>query len=333
MLSLVATLAAAAYTPLHGPAMRHTMHALAESQARTARTAAVMEIMDDENELLRLCALTDRGQRCSDAQMAQLRSLITRIESDAPDCDATDLNGEWLLLAALGESPYRSSPFFWAFRQAAGSMTTPIAIPNPSVPAGGPLASAIYAITDAIPLYDIGSVVQKISGVCSENAGCVLAELDDPSQGPTDGTSGDEPSEGSYAGIPSSDAGTLTSEVELVIGRNFGLPAAQSLMTTTCTMRELPDMRPSPSIVNCEVRVETTAAKQSTIAALFPSADELLSFPTGEALDAMSAKSSTVRLMTTYLSSSAAGLRISRPLIEAGDMSAGEPPVFVYVRA
>lgn len=260
--------------------------------------------------------------------MAQMRALVTRIETQAPDCDATDLNGEWKLLAALGESSYRSSPFFWAFRQATGSMTTPIAIPNPSVPAGGPLASAVYAITDAIPLYDIGFVVQTISGVCSESTGCLFPEPDDVSQ------EQDVPSEGpSDCGLPSPFAGSLTSEVELIIGRNFGLPAAQSYMTTTCTMRELPELRPSPSILNCEVRVETTAVKQSTLAALLPNVDEMLSFPSGEALDAISAGSSKVRLMTTYLSSSAAGLRISRPLIEAGGMGADELPVFVYVRA
>ena len=53
------------------------------------------------------------------------------------------------------------------------------------------------------------------------------------------------------------------------------------------------------------MRVEKTAAKQSSIAALLPNADELLSFPTGDALDSMAPKSSCVRLMTTYLSCSA----------------------------
>ena len=313
-----------AFSPLNAPIRLAT----------PIRAVVTMQLEDDEKDLLRLCALTDRGQRCSDSQMAEMRTLITRLETQAPECDATDLNGEWKLLAALGESPYRSSPFFWAFRQATGSMTTPISIPNPSVPAGGPLASAVYAITDAIPLYDIGSVVQKISGVCSENLGCLLPELDDASQEPSDGASGDAPSEGSSAGFPSADAGALTSEVELIIGRNFGFPAAQSLMTTTCTMREVPEMRPTSSIVNCEVRVEKTAAKQSTIAALLPSVDELLSFPTGDALDAISAESSTVRLTTTYLSSSATGLRISRPVLKASDVFVDEePPIFVYVRA
>lgn len=294
----------------------------------------VMDLSEDEGRLLRLCALTDRGQRSSDSQMQQMRSLITSLETQAPDCDAIDLNGDWKLIAALGESAYRSSPFFWAFRQATGSMTTPIAIPNPSVPAGGPLASAVYAITDAIPLYDIGSVVQSITGVCSEAAGCMLPELDDEGQGPSDGATGDSstPMEGSSAGFPTGDAGTLESQVELIIGRNFGFPAAQSLMTTTCTMRELPEMRSSPSVVNCEVRVEKTAAKQSTIAALLPNMDELLSFPTGDALDAMAPSSSTVRLMTTYLSCSASGLRISRPMLEMGAMDYEEPPIFVYVR-
>ena len=35
------------------------------------------------------------------------------------------------------------------------------------MPSGGALASAVYAITDAIPFYDIGTVKQRIAGVRS----------------------------------------------------------------------------------------------------------------------------------------------------------------------
>ena len=132
--------------------------------------------------------------------------------------------------------------------------------------------------------------------------------------------------------------------MELIIGRNFGFPAAQSLMTTTCTVQEklpgdsmiLPGAPSGSSVINVEVRVETTAAKQSSIAALLPGLDDLLKFPSGDALDAASAQSSRVQLATTYLSAS--GLRISRPVLDLGGQQGlmGEEesmPLFVYQRA
>ena len=62
------------------------------------------------------CAIwaQDRGQRATEMQALQMRQLISEIEDAAPVADATQLNGNWRLLAALGESTYRSSPFFWA---------------------------------------------------------------------------------------------------------------------------------------------------------------------------------------------------------------------------
>ena len=108
------------------------------------------------------------------------------------------------------------------------------------MPSGGALASAVLGITDAIPFYDIGSVVQRISNVCGELSGCTFEEMwgdEDDAAGSTDQSF---PSEGTqFAGAATGD-GRLESEVELVIGRNFGLPAAKSLMTTTCALRELP---------------------------------------------------------------------------------------------
>lgn len=320
---------AAAFT-LHAPSVPTRRVGAITMEA--ARNAA------DEALLLRLCALTDRGQRASPGQMAELRNIVARLELNAPAADATDLNGEWSLLAACGESCYRSSPFFWAFRQATASYTTPIAIPNPNVPAGGPLASAVLAITDAIPFYDIGSVRQTISGLCAEETGCEVSDDDE-----SDVSADAEPSDGSSFNLNVPAEGAFVSEVELVIGRNFGFPAAQSLMTTTCTAQEktpgtwmaLPGAPSGPNVVNVELRVETTAAKQSSIAALLPGLDEMLKFPTGDALDAASSQSSRVQVATTYLSES--GLRISRPVLDLGGQQGlmGEEesmPIFVYAR-
>lgn len=86
--------------------------------------------------------------------------------------------------------------------------------------------------------------------------------------GSSDGASSEaEPSDGTSAPIPDG-AGTLesqvelfihsgrthqrgitdsmTPQVELIVGRNFGLPEAKSLMTTTASVRPLP---PSGSIL------------------------------------------------------------------------------------
>ena len=199
------------------------------------------------------------------------------------------------------------------------------------------------AITDAIPFYDIGSVVQRISGLCSETVGCILPD-EEPSDAaaandataPSDGDGGMNIGSGSAF-----DSGTLVSEVELIIGRNFGFPAAQSLMTTTCTAKELveaslPGAPSGDSVINVELRVETTAAKQSSIAALLPGLDEMLKFPSGDALDMVSPKSASVILANTYLNRET-GLRIARPVLKLdgaqGFMGEEESmPLFVYAK-
>ena len=53
---------------------------------------------------------------------------------------------------------------------------------------GDSLADAVYAITDAIPFYDIGSARVVIEGVCDEMTGCpVPDEFDSTSDGASDG--------------------------------------------------------------------------------------------------------------------------------------------------
>ena len=266
-----------------------------QTDVSTPPSASAPSTATLETELLRLCALTDRAQRCTPEQREAILDVIEQLERVAPDADADAINGEWRLLAACGETTYRSSPFFWAFRQAAARLTTPVPIPGADVPAGGSFASAVYGITDAIPFYDIGPVVQRFAA-----------------------------------------DGTFESAVELRIGRNFGLPAAKSLMTTSGRVGGAPSSSASASEVCVELRVERTAAKQSSIAALLPSLDGLLAFPTGDALDALAPGSSRVLLKSTFLSST---LRISRPVLDlaAAPASAtaadGEGAVFVYARS
>ena len=118
MALLALTASASAYQLRPSP---HSVH------CQPRRVAVPLLSANDQMEtaLLRLCALTDRGQKTDARQRQQLEFYIQALESDAPSADATDLNGEWRLLAAIGETAYRSSPFFWAFRQATAACVHP----------------------------------------------------------------------------------------------------------------------------------------------------------------------------------------------------------------
>lgn len=246
--------------------------------------------------LLRLSAATDRGQRASEADRERLAELVRQCESAAPAADALDLNGEWRLVCALGEAAYRSSPFFWAFRQATDGLTTPVGIPGSDVQAGGSWSSAVYGFTDLIPFYDIGSATQRFVGVSSDQNA-----------------------------VTGSATGNLESQVKLEIGRLFGLPSMSSLMTTTAAVQTMPR---SDRSVEVELQIQRTAAKQSTIASLLPVVDQFLDFPSGDALELLREGSSYVRLRSTFPTRD---LRISRPvLVNAPAAEVGG--VFVYVR-
>ena len=289
-----------------------------------------------EAALLRLAALTDRGQRTSALDRSQLKQVVFQLEKLAPDASPLDLNGEWRLALALGETPYRSSPFFSAFRQATAGATTPVPIPGAKVVAGDSLASAIYGITDTLPFYDIGNVVQRISGVCSDADGCEIDEDQDDEVFMSDGVqTSSEPLDGSYAPLPTG-VGTLESVVQLTIGRIFGLAAMESQMTTMAQVRTLPRIPPDEcfaeatpadcsGVVEVELQVQTTAAKQSSLASVLPALDDALTFPSGDALEVAKRRSSFVRIRTSYLSDT---LRISRPVLEGAVSDA----VFVYSR-
>lgn len=236
---------------------------------------------------------------------------------------------------ALGESPYRSSPFFWAFRQATAGVTTPVDIPGADVLAGDAISSAIYGITDTLPFYDIGSAIQRFAGVCSDDVGCDILEDDCEDEKPSDGatTTGvgaSEPSDGGNTPMPTGE-GSLVSEVDLQVARLFGLPRMESKMTTTAVVRTIPRAESSGDLpagaFDVEVEVRTTSAKQSSIATLLPALDDALSnFPSGDALEALKKGSSLVKLRTTYLSDT---VRVSRPLLKG----TAKDSLFVYIRS
>ena len=169
--------------------------AIRAADTSSFKASMLLEEAQGPEALLRLCAATDRGQRCTSAERALIASLVRDMEGDAPRADATMLNGNWRLLYASTPSVYRSSPFFWAFKQALAGSTTPIAIPGGGVQPGDAVAEAIYAITDGIPFYNLGAVYQIISGVCGVDTACEVeyAEGTAPSDG---ASSADEPSDG-----------------------------------------------------------------------------------------------------------------------------------------
>jgi len=311
-----------------------TLHAPVSSRAASSAVPPRMLLEEavGPEALLKLCAATDRGQRCTSSERARIASLVEAMEADAPPADATMLNGNWRLLYAEG-SAYRSSPFFWAFRQALAGSTTPVAIPGGGVQQGDAVASAIYAITDGIPFYNIGAVFQIISGVCGA-AGC---EVDyEEGTAPSDGAAAeDEPSDGTSdrsafgtattASSPSAAAGTpgsLVSRVELNVPLFGFLMPAKSIMTTTATLTE-PDSVAAASPLEVKVGIETTEAMENTLTLPLPS------FPSGSALEAAAQGSSQVRLLTTYLSDE---LRISRPVLSL-DGADADGGVFVYARS
>lgn len=312
---------------VHLIAQRADGRALFSPRARACEMCAAGAPHEKEARLLRLCALTDRGQRCAPGDRSRIDSLIADLDAEAPETDATGLNGCWRLVYA-SEAVYRSSPFFWAFRQASKAVSTPIGIPSSDVAPGDSIASAIYAITDAIPFYDVGPVVQEISGVQ-----CIVQCSIDDNASPMDASDGagvpDEPSDGTSDWRFTPDVPQLISKVELSIGRLFGLPAQTSIMTTTADLRQ-PDAAVGAAEgrqLDLEVEVQTTSAAQSSIASLLPLLGGLFeNFPSGRALDMLAPGSSTVHLTTSYLSE---GLRISRPVLEGVDE---KQAVFVYAR-
>jgi hypothetical protein len=110
---------AAAWTA--APRLGSSPAARASASTRPSMRPAPSMLLEDAQgpeALLRLCAATDRGQRCTSAERALIDSLVRDLEADAPPADATMLNGNWRLLYTSTPSVYRSSPFFWAFKQA-----------------------------------------------------------------------------------------------------------------------------------------------------------------------------------------------------------------------
>ncbi|CAM9614155.1 unnamed protein product [Choristocarpus tenellus] len=110
-------------------------------------------------ELLRVGALTARGQFATASERGRVEDIIYELEQRTPILDTStsrELEGRWALVYG-SEDASRSSPFFWAFRKA----TKGIEDPRPNQ--DGSISAAIFAITDSIPGKSIGEAVQTIT--------------------------------------------------------------------------------------------------------------------------------------------------------------------------
>lgn len=127
-------------------------------------------------ELLRTAALTDRGQTATAEQRDRVRDIVADLEAQVdPVAAALDpmsqcggLDGEWTLVYA-SEAPYRSSPFFWAFRAATEGLRSPVLDPS--------FAEAVFQITDGIPFKTIGQATQVVTGSGGPN-GVLVSQVE-----------------------------------------------------------------------------------------------------------------------------------------------------------
>uniref|UniRef100_A0A7S2SSL3 Plastid lipid-associated protein/fibrillin conserved domain-containing protein n=1 Tax=Rhizochromulina marina TaxID=1034831 RepID=A0A7S2SSL3_9STRA len=116
--------------------------------------------------LLEICASTDRGQAASPAERQEVEGLCSRVEASAPNLAGEELvaalEGRWKLVYASVQ-PYRSSPFFWGFRQLAEGLRSPVLADS--------FADAVFDITDGIPFKSVGPAQQTLTrGVTGDMA-------------------------------------------------------------------------------------------------------------------------------------------------------------------
>ena len=161
---------------------------------------------------------------------------------------------------------YRSSPFFWAFRDAArASGIDDVRALNPLGLGGGGWSDAVFAVTDALPFYEVGDADHVIEA--AESAA----------------------------------GGTLRSEVEIrlkIFEGALSLPPSRSTMTTTSTFRAASD-------TTLELTVDKTEVKESSLAQIpgFAALDTF-AFPSRQLFDTVAPSAGGVNLELIYLTPS-----------------------------
>lgn len=116
----------------------------------------VESVIPDEAALLRLCAATSRGACASEFEKLDVDALCRSLEATDP---GKPLIGKWRL-AYSSEALYRSSPFFWGFSNLLKDTSSLVKPRNAKSPN---FADAIYAVTDALPFYDVGFAYHTIT--------------------------------------------------------------------------------------------------------------------------------------------------------------------------
>ncbi|KAJ8600661.1 hypothetical protein CTAYLR_010687 [Chrysophaeum taylorii] len=117
----------------------------------------VVAAKDAEASLLRLCAATSRGACATEFERADVDEACRELE--AGENPNASLVGRWRLAYSSEPGLYRSSPFFWGFSQLLRDQSAPV---TPRNSKSSNLADAIYAVTDALPFYDVGPAFHTI---------------------------------------------------------------------------------------------------------------------------------------------------------------------------
>ena len=102
------------------------------------------------------CAALGRGATATDFDRADMDALCVALEESNP---RATLDGRWVLAYSSEPGLYRSSPFFWGFKKLLTNVDSPITLRNAK---DSSYASNVYAVTDSIPFYEIGSCCQTI---------------------------------------------------------------------------------------------------------------------------------------------------------------------------
>lgn len=111
---------------------------------------------DAEAVLLRLCAATSRGAYATSLERSEIDDVCRELEASNP---GAPLEGRWRLAYSSEQGLYRSSPFFWGFSQLVGDKTAPLRPRNAETSS---YDAAIYAVTDALPFYEVGPAYHTI---------------------------------------------------------------------------------------------------------------------------------------------------------------------------
>ncbi|CAM9597452.1 unnamed protein product [Pylaiella littoralis] len=123
------------------------------------------EVAQLKLDLLRIAALTGRGQLATKAERCRVEDVIWELEMRTPieeTATSEALLGRWALVYA-SEDATRSSPFFWAFRKATEGLKVPFGGVGGGGLDGSVVASTIFAVTDSLPSKSVGEAVQTIT--------------------------------------------------------------------------------------------------------------------------------------------------------------------------